>query len=62
MFKITRRGALQGAAGLLAMPALVEKANAQSAFDWKLARGEKLEVSLTANPRSVILIQNQKEF
>jgi multiple sugar transport system substrate-binding protein len=62
MFKITRRGALQGAAGLLAMPALVETANAQSAFDWKQAKGERLEVSLTANPRSVILIQNQKEF
>ncbi|MBO1073198.1 ABC transporter substrate-binding protein [Roseomonas marmotae] len=62
MFKITRRGALQGAAGLLAMPALVERANAQSAFDWKQAKGERLEVSLTSSPRSAILIQNQKEF
>jgi multiple sugar transport system substrate-binding protein len=62
MIKITRRGAFQGAAALLAAPALVERANAQSAFDWKMAKGEKLEVSLTANPRSVILISNQKEF
>jgi len=59
----TRRTALKGgAAALLAAPAVIEKANAQSAFDWRRFRGERIEVSLTANPRSRILVQNQKEF
>jgi multiple sugar transport system substrate-binding protein len=67
MSEITRRTALRGAAGLLAVPALVapalvERANAQSAFDWKRFKGEKVEVSLVANPRSTLLFQYNKEF
>ncbi|MBE9603892.1 sugar ABC transporter substrate-binding protein [Acetobacteraceae bacterium H6797] len=59
---LTRRGALLAGAGLLAAPALVEKANAQSQFDWKRFKGQSIDVTLTANPRSQILMQNQKEF
>lgn len=59
---ITRRTALSAGAGLLAAPPIVRQANAQSAFDWKRFSGERIEVSLTSNPRSTILIQNQREF
>jgi multiple sugar transport system substrate-binding protein len=62
MSEITRRTALRGAAGLLAMPALVAQANAQSAFDWKRFKGERVEVSLVANPRSTLLFQHHREF
>ncbi|UFN46920.1 sugar ABC transporter substrate-binding protein [Roseomonas sp. OT10] len=59
---MTRRRALQAGAALLAAPALVEQAHAQSQFDWKRFRGQSIDVSLTANPRSQILMQNQREF
>ena len=63
---ITRRGALLGGAGMLAAPALVSQVDAQGtpggAFNWRRFAGERIEVSLTANPRSQILIQNQREF
>lgn len=59
---ITRRTALAAGAGLLAAPPIVREANAQSRFDWKRFAGERIEVSLTANPRSQILIQHQREF
>ncbi len=62
MTQITRRQALAASAAMLAAPAIVERAHAQSAFDWRRFRGERLEVSLTSNPRSQILIQNQREF
>ncbi|WP_431285287.1 extracellular solute-binding protein [Humitalea sp. 24SJ18S-53] len=62
MTEFSRRHILAGSAAVLAAPPLVEKANAQSAFDWRRYRGERIEVSLTANPRSQILIQNQREF
>lgn len=62
MTHITRRGALLGGAGLLASPALVSQVDAQGAFNWRRFAGERIEVSLTANPRSQILIQNQREF
>lgn len=62
MTHVTRRGALVGGAGLLAAPALIFRADAQGAFNWRRFEGERIEVSLTANPRSQILIQNQREF
>ena len=46
----------------LSAPALVERANAQSAFDWKQAKGTKLEVNLTKTPRADVLQAHQKEF
>ncbi len=62
MTLITRRGALMGGAGVLAVPALVSQVDAQGAFNWRRFAGERIEVSLTANPRSQILIQAQREF
>src|SRR5271170_7432111 len=59
---IRRRRLLQASAGLLAAPALVEKVGAQSAFDWKQFKGQKIEVNLQKNPRSDVLQAHQKEF
>lgn len=62
MTDISRRLLLAGSTAVLAAPAIVEQAHAQSTFDWRRFRGERIEVSLTSNPRSQILIQNQREF
>ena len=62
---ITRRHVLQASAGLLAplgAPAIVEKALAESAFDWKLAKGSKIEVNFAKSPRPDVLAAHQKEF
>ena len=59
---IHRRTLLAGSAGLLAAPAIVERARAQSTFDWKQAKGTKLEVNLAKSPRSDVLQAHQKEF
>jgi multiple sugar transport system substrate-binding protein len=59
---IRRRRLLQASAGLLAAPALVEKVGAQSAFDWKQCKGQKIEVNLQKNPRSDVMQARQKEF
>jgi multiple sugar transport system substrate-binding protein len=65
MSEFTRRTALR--AGFLAVPALaapplVARVGAQQAFDWQRFKGEKVEASLTSNPRSTLLIQHQREF
>ncbi|MCW3475120.1 ABC transporter substrate-binding protein [Limobrevibacterium gyesilva] len=59
---IRRRHLLQASAGLLAVPAIVEKVGAQTAFDWKQFKGTKLEVNLAKSPRSDVLQAHQKEF
>lgn len=59
---IHRRTVLQASAGLLAAPAVIARAGAQSAFDWKQFKGTHIEVSLTKNPRSDVLQKHQKEF
>ena len=59
---IRRRRLLQASAGLLAAPALVERVGAQSAFDWKQCKGQKIEVNLAKSPRGDVLQANQKEF
>ncbi|MCB4820725.1 extracellular solute-binding protein [Roseicella aerolata] len=59
---ITRREALRAGAAALAAPALVERANAQSAFDWRRFRGERIEVTVQLSPRGQFLQQNNKEF
>ena len=59
---IRRRTLLAASAGALCAPALVERANAQSAFDWKQAKGTKLEVNLAKSPRGDVLQAHQKEF
>ena len=51
MTQITRRGALRaGAAAVLAAPAIVQQANAQSAFGWRRFAGERIEVTMTRGP------------
>ena len=57
-----RRTLLTGTAAALAMPAIVERVGAQSAFDWKRFKGQTIVVSLTKNPRADNLQQHQKEF
>ncbi len=46
----------------LAAPAIVERANAQSQFDWKQAKGSKIEVNLAKSPRGDVLQSHQREF
>ncbi|WP_376090284.1 ABC transporter substrate-binding protein [Roseomonas sp. CCTCC AB2023176] len=62
MTEITRRFALMAGAGLLAAPPIVERANAQSQFDWRRFRGERIEVTLTRSPRSDVMERYHREF
>jgi multiple sugar transport system substrate-binding protein len=48
---IRRRHLLQASAGLLAAPAIIQRANAQSAFDWKQCKGQSIEVNFQLSPR-----------
>jgi len=62
-----RRRTLLATAGALAAPAvptfaIVERANAQSAFDWKQAKGASIEVNFAKSPRGDVLQAHQKEF
>jgi len=59
---IRRRTLLGTAAGILAAPAIVEKVGAQSAFDWKQAKGTKIEVNVQKSPRADVLQARSKEF
>ncbi len=59
---LRRRQMLRASAGLLAAPALVERANAQSAFDWKQFKGSKIEVNFAKSPRGDVLQAHEKEF
>ena len=59
---IRRRQLLAASAGLLAAPAIVERANAQSAFDWKQAKGSQIEVNFQLSPRGDAVKLHQKEF
>jgi multiple sugar transport system substrate-binding protein len=44
------------------MPAIIQRAGAQSSFDWKRHKGQKITVSLTKNPRADNIQQHHKEF
>src|SRR4051794_40309987 len=59
---IRRRTLLAASATALCAPAIVERANAQSAFGWKQVKGTKLEVNFAKSPRADILQAHQKEF
>ena len=59
---IGRRTLLTSTAALLATPAVVQRAGAQSAFDWKRLKGQTITVSMTKNSRADNLQQHQKEF
>ena len=51
------RRTLLATTGALALPtfAIVERANAQSAFDWKQAKGASIEVNFAKSPRGDVL-------
>lgn len=42
-------------ASILAAPAIVERANAQSAFDWKQFKGQSVEVNFQLSPRGDLI-------
>src|SRR5262245_61646717 len=58
--QILRSGA--AASALLAAPAIVREADAQSSFNWKRFSGEKIDVLLVKNPRSDLMQAAEKEF
>ncbi len=57
-----RRTLLAATAGALCTPGIIERANAQSQFDWKQAKGSKIEVNVAKSPRGDVLQSHQKEF
>ncbi len=62
-----RRRSLLAAPALSAIGALpifniVETANAQSRFDWKMARGAKIEVNFQRGPNADVIERNHKKF
>lgn len=63
---IRRRRLLQASAAIaaapLAAPAIVERANAQSAFDWKQCKGQSIEVNFQLSPRGDLAKNNLKKF
>ena len=52
---IRRRQVLQAGAAVLAAPAIVERANAQSKFDWKQFKGQSIEINFQLSPRGTLL-------
>jgi len=59
---LNRRQLLAGSAVALAAPAIVERANAQSAFDWKQFKGQHIEVNYQLSPRGDLARKHVKEF
>ncbi len=57
-----RRSLLQASTALLAAPALVGRASAQSKFDWQQCKGQTVVVTMTKNPRADTMQKYQKEF
>jgi len=59
---IRRRHLLHASAALLAAPAIVERANAQSAFDWKQCKGQGVELNYQLSPRGDLAKRNIPKF
>src|SRR5258708_16670385 len=59
---IRRRQMLATSAAALAAPAIVERANAQSAFDWKQFKGQSIEINYQLGPRGDLARAHLKEF
>jgi multiple sugar transport system substrate-binding protein len=59
---IRRRHLLAATASALAAPAIVERANAQSSFDWKQFKGQSIEVNYQLSPRGDLARTHLKEF
>lgn len=59
---INRRTLLQASTAMLAAPAVVNRASAQSKFDWQQFKGRTVVVSMSKNPRADTLQKYQNEF
>jgi multiple sugar transport system substrate-binding protein len=59
---IRRRQLLAATASALAAPSIVQRANAQSAFDWKQCKGQSIEVNYQLSPRGDLARTHMKEF
>jgi multiple sugar transport system substrate-binding protein len=59
---IRRRTLLAASASVLAAPAIVERANAQSAFDWKQFKGQSVEVNFQLSPRGDLIKRSIPQF
>ncbi|MDR3533171.1 MAG: sugar ABC transporter substrate-binding protein [Rhodopila sp.] len=59
---IRRRHLLQASAAVLAAPAIIERANAQSAFDWKQCKGQSIEVNFQLSPRGDLAKRTMPKF
>ncbi len=59
---IRRRNMLLASAGVLAAPAIVGRANAQSKFDWQQFKGQHIEVNYQLSPRGDVAKAHLKEF
>src|SRR5271166_2109759 len=59
---IRRRQLLAATTSALAAAAIVERANAQSAFDWKQFKGQSIEVNYQLSPRGTLVHDHAKEF
>jgi multiple sugar transport system substrate-binding protein len=59
---IRRRRLLAASAAALAAPAIVQRANAQSSFDWKQCKGQAIEVNYQLSPRGDLARTHLKEF
>ncbi len=59
---IRRRRMLATSAAALASPAIVARANAQSAFDWKQFKGQSIEINYQLGPRGDLARTHMKEF
>lgn len=59
---IRRRTLLAASASVLAAPAIVERANAQSAFDWKQFKGQSIEVNFQLSPRGDLIKRTIPQF
>ena len=59
---MNRRNLLRASAALVAAPAIVSRANAQSKFDWKRFKGQSIEVNYAKAPYADLLQAHEKEF
>src|SRR3984885_4528444 len=59
---IRRRHLLQASAAILSAPAIVERVNAQSAFDWKQCKGQEIEVNFQLSPRGDLAKRSIPKF
>ncbi|HET6184023.1 MAG TPA: extracellular solute-binding protein [Acetobacteraceae bacterium] len=59
---IRRRDLLGASAAVLAAPAIVSRANAQSKFDWQQFKGQHIEVNYQLSPRGDLAKAHLKEF